>query len=384
MRIVVDVSGAIGPPSGVRRYAEELLQALSEIDVVNEYLVYAAFWKDFPGLLDSFAVPKAPNFTVVPMRLPQRLVLQLEGRLGWRIQERLLDRYRPSVVHGTANILPPLRDARSVMTLHHVGDGRESDDHWERFYFSRLTRRSVAQADKIVAVSEHTRRQAMKLYGIEPGRIVTIWEGGAAPAFKIPHDPATLAARGLSWPYILFVSSIHVRKNLLRLVEAYASARSKSGGRMPHSLVLVGQKSASYPEIQEAVDRLGLRDQVRFIDDANQETLNALYRGSDLFVYPSLLEGFGLPMLEAMTCSVPVIAARTTCLPEIAGEAAVFFDGESSDDLARQIERVLSDKALRRDMIAKGLERAAAFSWRETARRTLEIYKDAAARQHAV
>lgn len=378
MRIVLDVSGVIGPPSGVRRYAEELLQALSEIDTVNEYLVYAAFWTDFPRRLSSFAVPKAANFTLVPVRLPQRLVLQLEGRLGWRIQERLLGRYRPDVVHGVANILPPLRDARSVLTLHHVDSVQEPADRWNRFYFYDLTRLSAARANRIVAVSEHTRQQAMKFYALEPDRIVTIWEGGAAPAFKAPHDPANLAALGLSGPYILFVSAINVRKNLLRLVEAYASLRSTLG--LAHSLVLVGRKSASYPELQAAVDQRGLHDQVRFIDGVNQETLNALYRGSDLFVYPSLLEGFGLPMLEAMTCSVPVIAARATCLPEIAGDAAVFFDGSSSDDLARQIARVLSDKALRQDLIAKGLERAAKFSWRETARRTLEVYNSVAAR----
>lgn len=377
MRIALDVSGVIGPPSGVHRYTEELLQALSEVDSVNEYLIYAAFWTGFPGRLSSLAVPKAANFKLVPVRLPQKMILQIEGQLGWRIQERLLARYRPDVIHGVANTLPPLRDARSVVTLHHVGDGQEVTDRWTQFYFADLTRRSVSQADRVVAVSEYTRQQAMKRYAIEPARITTIWEGGAAPALRVPHDPASLAALGLTEPYILYVSSISVRKNLLCLVEAYAALRAKNA--ISQSLVLVGHKGDTYLSLQATVDRLGLHDQVRFIDGVSQETLNAIYRGADIFVYPSLLEGFGLPVLEAMTCSVPVIAARATCLPEIAGEAAIFFDGSDSGDLAKQMSWMLADKSLRQDMIKKGLARAAQFTWRETARQTLEVYKGVAA-----
>lgn len=373
MRIVLDVGGALGPASGIRRYAEELLRGLAAVDTENQYVVYAGFWRDFPRLFESFAAPKSPNFTLAPERVPQSLVLKAESRLGVRIQERLLAKHRPDVVHGLANTLPPLAHARSVVTLHHVGGMETASAAWDRFYFDELTGRSVAAAGKVIAVSEKTRAEALAKYGLAPEKVVKVWEGGAAESFKTPADPALLRGLGLSAPYLLFVSAIEARKNLGVLVDAYAKALATKD--LKHSLVLVGRKSASYRDLRAKADALGLHDRVRFIEGVDSKTLNAVYRGADLFVYPSLLEGFGLPVLEAMTCGVPVLVADASCLPEIAGDAAVLFDGTSPDALAKEILRVLGDPGLRADLVAKGKARAALFDWRETALKTIEVYR---------
>ena len=373
MRIAIDISGAIGRPSGMRRYAEELLKGLSEIDRKNEYFIYAAFWKNFPEKARQFDMPRAPNFKLILKKLPQRLVLPLEARLHWRIQERLLGRYRLDLFHELTGILPRLKRLPAVVTLHHVGGQVDAGSAWKDFYFNELTGRSVLAADRIIAASECTKAEAVRLYGVAPEKIEVVWEGGASAAFQAAHDPGRLKTLKIARPYLLFVSAINLRKNLMRLVRAFAALRAKT--LCAHSLVLVGPREASYAALKEETERLGLGERVRFLEKVGQEELNALYREADLFVYPSLLEGFGLPMLEAMTCGVPVLAARASCLPEIAGEAALYFNGTDEEDLARQMERALSDAALRQDLVRKGFERAKLFDWRETARKTLRVYE---------
>ena len=373
MRIAIDVSGAIGAPSGMLRYTRELLQALAEVDQRNEYLIYAAFWKDFPDKLLRLPVPQARNFKALPIRLPQRLLLRAEENFHWNLQERILLRHGAQLVHGAANILPILKSIPSLVTLHHVGTPPKTAGAWDQFYFGELTPRSVRCATRLIAVSEFTRQEAIKHLGVLPEKIVTVWEGGASSAFFSAPDPAAQAGLGLRPPYILFVSAINPRKNLLRLARAFKLLKEKG---FPHQLVFVGTCDAAYTSLHEEISSLGLASEVLFLDRLSEEQLNAVYRGAELFVYPSLLEGFGLPVLEAMACGVPVVTTTSTCLPEIAGDAALFAEALDEKDLARQMERGLTDKDLRLELADKGLKRARSFSWAETARRTLAVYEE--------
>jgi glycosyltransferase involved in cell wall biosynthesis len=374
VRIGLDVSGAVGGASGVRRYVESLLRGFHEAGGDHEFFVYAAFWGDFPARGLSLAIPDSPRFHRVLKRVPQRLLLGAEARLGLRIQERWLAPYGLDLLHGFASILPPLRGLRSALTLYHIFGELDSSSAWNTFYFNERPRASALAADRLIACSEFTRQAAIRELGVDARKVDTVWLGGAGPEFRGAPDPGRLKALGVNGPYLLFVSAINNRKNLTRLVQAYARVRAK--GR-PQSLILVGRADASAASLKEEIARLGLAADVRFLESLGQEDLRALYHGADLFVYPSLLEGFALPVIEAMTCEVPVLVARASCLPEIAGDAAWYCDGEDVGDMAAQLEKVLGDADLRRQLVNKGRERARLFDWTTCARGTLASYRKA-------
>lgn len=376
MRVGLDVSGAIGRPSGLRTYVESLLRGFADAGGDDEFFVYAAFWGDYPARGLSLSIPESPRFHRVLKRAPQRLLLGAEARFGLRVQERWLAPYGLDVFHGFSSILPPLRDLRSVLSLYHVGGPQEESGSWSRFYFESLPRRSALAADRLVACSEYTRREAIGALGVDPAKVDTVWLGGAGPEFRRPAEAGRVKALGVMEPYLLFVSAINGRKNLSRLVQAYARLRDKGVRR---DLVFVGRPAAAAGPLKEEIARLGLGPHVKFFESLPPEDLNALYRGADLFVYPSLLEGFGLPVLEAMTCGVPVLVARASCMPEIAGDAALYCEGTDVDDMARQLERGLTDAALRGELVEKGKERAKLFDWTKCARGTLAAYRKALA-----
>jgi glycosyltransferase involved in cell wall biosynthesis len=374
VRIGLDVSGAFSKPSGMRRYVESLLQGFADAGGDHEFFVYTAFWGDFPSRGLSIAVPNSPRFHRVLKRAPQRLLLRVEARLGLRIQQRWLAPYQLDVFHGFASILPPLRGLRSVLSLYHFGMEMEqhSKSAWNTFYYEERPRVSTLAADRLIACSEYTRQEAIRVLGVDPKKVDTVWLGGAGPEFRRPPEPGRLKALGLTGPYLLFVSAINNRKNLSRLVQAYALLRAKG---FPQSLILVGRPDVSAGPLKEEIARLGLAEDVRFLEGVEQEDLRALYCGADLFVYPSLVEGFGLPVIEAMTCGVPVLVARTSCLPEIAGDAALYCEGTDVEDMARQLEKGLVDQDLRLELVRKGRERALMFDWTKCARGTLATYQ---------
>lgn len=374
VRIGLDVSGALSRPSGQRRYVENLLQGFADAGGDHEFFVYAAFWGDFPSRGLSIAVPNSPRFHRVLKRAPQRLLLGAEARLGLRIQQRWLAPYKLDVFHGFSSILPPLRGLRSVLSLYHVGGELDVESAWNTFYFDERPRLSALAADRLVACSEYTRLEAIRILGVDPKKVDTVWLGGAGPEFRRPPASGRLKALGVTGPYLLFVSGINKRKNLSRLVQAYARLRAKG---LHQSLILVGRPDASAAALKEEIARLGLVKDVRFLEVIEQEDLHALYRGASLFVYPSLLEGFGLPVIEAMTCEVPVLVARASCMPEIAGEAALYCEGTDVDDMARQLEKGLTDQDLRREFVRRGRERALLFDWTKCASGTLAAYRKA-------
>jgi len=191
------------------------------------------------------------------------------------------------------------------------------------------------------------------------------------------RNPARLAEvrrrDGLRGPYILFVGNLEPRKNLVRLIEAFG--RLKARHTLPHQLIVAGKRGWLYRSIFEAVERLGLRDDVIFTGYVPAEDLPALYAMADLFAFPSLYEGFGLPVLEAMACGTPVLTARTGSLPEVAGEAAWYVDPLDVEALADGMARILTDPGTRADLVDRGLLQAKRFTWAKTAAATLDIYR---------
>jgi len=234
--------------------------------------------------------------------------------------------------------------------------------------------RSIARADRVLADSEATRADLIELMRVAPERVEGLYSG-VAPRFHPQAEPGErervrdrygLAGR----PYILSVGTIQPRKNIVRLIRAFA--RMKSVTRRPEQLLIAGGRGWLYQDVATEAARHG--DDVRILGFASDADLPALYRGAALFVFPSFYEGFGLPVLEAMACGVPVVCSNASSLPEVAGEAALLIDPHDEAGLAYAMQRALEDEPLRRKMAAGGLEQAAQFTWERAARQLLATF----------
>lgn len=330
--VVVDADVLGRRRTGDETYVENLLRRLPAL--AGGELRLAALTRR-PDL-----VPAGVEAVLVPARLQ-------EVRMAWSVP-RALARLRPALVHFQ-HALPVPCPWPAVVTVHDLSFERRAAlmPLWERLVFRTVVPRSVRRAAHLLAVSERTKGDLIELYGVPPERI-TVTPHGVDPVFA----PAPAPRDGR---YLLFVGSIEERKNPLAAAEAAAAVG------LP--LVAVG------PERDRGLARALARRGARVRGYVSRQELVDLYRGAALLLLPSRYEGFGLPVLEAMACGTPVVAAPDPALREVAGDAAVFVEPER---LAEGVRRALAE---RERLVAAGLERARAFSWEETARRTLRVYR---------
>lgn len=230
--------------------------------------------------------------------------------------------------------------------------------------------REISRADAVICVSEATRKDVLTDYPVEPSRVVTVHSGiGVRPSKSEP--------RPAPGHYLLFVSTIEPRKNLDVLLEAFELLRDQH--RYDGDLVIVGKVGWKAEGIMTKLQTSRWRSAIRHLDYLDRDQLTAMYRGADVFVLPSIHEGFGFPILEAMAAGVPVLAARSSSLPEIGGDAAIYFNPGNAAELATAISLVLTDRAVSQALVDKGRRRAAEFRWDKTAEKTLEVFRRVAA-----
>lgn len=274
---------------------------------------------------------------------------------------RALRRLRPALGHFNY-VIPPAYRGPAVITVHDLSFERDPGlmRPRDRFFFRTLVPRSARRADRVLAVSERTRDDLVERYGVVEEKIV-VTPNGVDPVF---HPNGDAPERP---PYALFVGGIQPRKDPLSAIEALGLLDGDL------SLVLVGDEKRGGDEVRGAVRRLGLEQRVELTGHVERERLAELYRGAACLVFPSRYEGFGLPVLEAMASGIPVVAASAGAVPEVAGDAAILVEPGDPVGLAGGIERALAD---RERLVAAGLERAKQFSWAETARRTLAVYRE--------
>jgi glycosyltransferase involved in cell wall biosynthesis len=247
-----------------------------------------------------------------------------------------------------------------------------------RAYLQRITRETTRRAAAIIAVSASTARDAVEILKVPPDRVRVI-PNGVNPDLKPPTEEMVASLRtrlGLPERYILYLGTLEPRKNLPVLIQAYAQAR-RSG--VEHGLVLAGGRGWYDEPIDAALHEAGVADHVLLPGYIPAEDLSALYGGADLFVYPSLYEGFGLPPLEAMACGTPVLTSNVSAVPEIVGHAGVTVNPREPEQMAAELVALLADDERRKLLAAAGLERAALYSWENTARRTASLYGEVAA-----
>jgi glycosyltransferase involved in cell wall biosynthesis len=374
VHVVLDARYIARRQSGVGAYVQRLIAGLATIDRVNHYTCLVA--ADGPGL-----PVKQANFAAWTTRVSfedhLRGDLWLLGYLPLRL--RVL---RADVYHGPAVFLPHVKlGYRTVVTIHDLVSFLfpETVPRKYSLYMRLMTRLAVRSADRVIAVSQVTKTDLEQILGVPSGKIVVIHEA-VGPEFACPVPPDTVEAvvrrYGLQRPYCLFVGNLEPRKNLPALIEAFAEVRHRLGATShAPQLVLAGTRAWFHAGILRAVEQHGLGAAVAFTDYVPLADLPALYAGATCFVFPSLYEGFGLPVLEAMAAGAPVVAARAGSIPEVASDAALLVDAHVPGELATAIESVLTDAALRERLVLRGRTRAAAFEWDAVARRTLAVYQ---------
>jgi len=361
VRIALDASCIARPqPTGVAAYARNLILHLAALDTENGYYVgyrlsRLKYGKRFLGL-------SQPNFKIrlfhdLPgLRLPKGLDLfhGLDARISfWKGPQKL------ATFHDIGLILHP-----EFGTAHHREKilGR----------YERVSR----EADWILADSHHTSRDIQRYFQV-PERKIRVIHLGVEERF-FPRDPGacfeTLRPYGLSDPYVLFLGGLSYRKNVSRMLEAFFSVCKRTSERL--QFVIGGEEGHGAGEILARINRSSLRDRVRWIGYVPPEVLPCLYSRALALAFVTLYEGFGLPVLEAMACGVPVVASTSGSLPEVVGDAALLVDPHDTRQIEEALLRVVEDPACRKDLREKGFERAKQFTWQRTAQETLAYYAD--------
>jgi glycosyltransferase involved in cell wall biosynthesis len=354
---------------GAGTYLTELAAALGRRPEVELHLV--AKTRDAADLLAA-----APDATVHGARLRSR-----PSRLVWEqtLLPRRVRRLRPDVFHGPHYTVPAGVGCPAVVTFHDPTFFTHPDLH-ERSkvaYFTRMARLGAKRATRVIAVSEYAARGAIEHAGVEAAR-VSVVPLGVDPARYAPlGDPAAderLRARvGVRGPYVLYVGAIEPRKDVPTLVEAFARLRDDV------DLVLAGLPAWGAAAVGESIDRTGTRDRIQRTGYISEEEKVALYRGASVFVYPSIAEGFGLPVLEALACGAPVVTTTGSAPEEVAHGVATLVPPRDPEALAGAIASVLGDARVREEARRRGPERAAGYTWERTATETMDVYRAAAA-----
>lgn len=369
MRIGIDARLAAAPRTGIGSYTGSLVDALARIGGPDRFV----FFSDEP-----LQGTREQRFTNAVLPVKQRLLWTF-GALPGACRAQRLDLF-----HGTSNFeLPVFAGCPLVATVHDLiplrCHGAVSRQY--RLLFGLLIRRALWAARLVMTDAESTRREILESYPVAPHKVVTV-PLAAGPAFTPDPDPEgrrrVCARHGLDGRYLLFVSVFEPRKNIPLLVDAFEIFRREYPHGSAFQLALAGGAGWHGEEIAESVRRRGLEPAVRLLGYVSEEDLPWLYRGAELAVVPSQYEGFGLSALEAMACGTPVLAAATSSLPEVVGDAGELFAPGDPALLAHRIAEITAAPEHRAAMRERGLARAADFSWDRTARQVLEVYREAA------
>jgi glycosyltransferase involved in cell wall biosynthesis len=357
--------------TGNEYYTLNLIAGLTRIDPENQYALLVT---DTAPLRAALRLPQ--NFECLRVR-PTANMLRVACAMP-----RVCQRVGAEVLH-VSYTAPPISPCSTVVTIHDI-----SYDFFPQFFSPRVRLLlsitvpfSCRRAARIIAVSKTTKQDLVKRYGIPPEKIRVIYEAAGehfSPSVSAEAVTRARARYAGGNRYILALGNIQPRKNLERLIEAFAALVQDETTGDGLVLVVAGQSQWRGSDVYKKVKVKGLEEIVFFPGYVPDNDLPSLYRGAEVFVFPSLYEGFGLPPLEAMACGTPVICSNTSSMPEVVGEAALLFDPYNTNALALALRNVLKDEARKQSLSAAGLNRAAQFSWEQTARKTLEVYKETA------
>jgi glycosyltransferase involved in cell wall biosynthesis len=371
--IGIDFTSAAREQAGIGRYARELVRALARLDHTNRYELFVP--RDARDDLLSYGWPS--NFSVKRGPLTERLFAATwqRARIPLPIETFI---GTVQVLYSPDFLLPPTRAKRKIVTVHDLSYVRLPECFPAPLlkYLNASVPRALGHADLVLADAGSTRRDLNEVYGVPLDKIRVLYSG-VDPRFQteVPEESKSRVSQLTGHkPYLLSVGTIQPRKNYSRLIEAFSRIANRemriADSKFPVrdlQLIIAGGRGWMFEDIFETTAHLGISDRVRFLDFFPDVDLPALYSLATLFVYPSLYEGFGLPIAEAMACGTPVVTSNASSLPEVAGDAALYFDPRDVDAMAGAMQRALGDENLRANLMSKGREQAKKFSWDKAA-----------------
>ena len=376
MIVGIDGSSILPRRTGVGHYTYHLLRSLAELGGNESFRVFLnSLRHPFPA---DATFLRGPHFKTRRTRIPGPWLVTAWRRLGAPSIEWFVGRC--DVFHSPATYVPPQRAGARVTTVHDLYFMRRPEECHSLGgkYLAEYLPRAVPKLDRIIVASQSTASDVVELLDVEPERVRVVYHG-VDERFRPVTDQGLLANAkrryGLDSEFILTVATLEPRKNVERLLRAYALLRES--GVEPPPLVLAGGAGWQTDAIFRTVEELRLKDRVRFIGYVDGGDLPALYTLASVFVFISLYEGFGLPLLEAMACGTPSVASRASSLGEVAGDAALPVDPLDVETIAAAMKEALENEPTRERLRQRGLARAAQFSWRRCAEETLAVYREA-------
>ena len=367
MRIAIDIRKL--HDFGVGTYVRNLIEQLARLDHETEYVLFCRH--------DDLDLPTqlGPNF---------RTVSDLSSQYSVREQLSIpvnVWRTGPQLFHTPHYILPVLTPCRSIVTIHdciHLVFPQYLANRIARSYARGAFWTAVHRASRILTVSEASKRDILRFFPVPEDKVTVIYNAIADHFYTEPPEEEVAHVREryqLQDRFVMYAGNVKPHKNLERLIDAFVLLRQE-GGHQDLKLLVTGSEVSKYATLRRAVHRYNLHKHVRFLGYQSEQTLAALYRLADVFVFPSLYEGFGLPPLEAMASGTPVVVSNVSSLPEVVGGAGVLVNPYDAASIAEGIRQVLDDSALSADLSRRGLERAHTFSWPESVKRIRRIYQE--------
>jgi len=366
MRIGIDFHSAEREGSGNCTYIRNLVEKLVIIDKENEHFLYVTdinypYYEKFKNIKNAhlYMIRLSNPFVRIPL-------------LGIRTFIDKID-----ILH-VQYVSPPIHRGKLVITIHDISflHFPECFRKFERFRQRILIPINIRKADKILTVSKYSQEDIMKNYNVLRSKVIVTYDG-VKPIFKTLNNLAgtdkILGSYKISEKFILFVGRIDVRKNISTLIQAFMLLKEKE--KIPHQLVIVGKKDFLPKHMQRVIEVSQHSKDIIFTGYLPEEHLPLFYNTADVFVYPSLYEGFGLPCIEAMACGCPVISSNISSIPEIVDNAGLLVNPQHVEELSTAIYKVISNTELKKELRDKGLKQASQFTWDKTALQTLEVYK---------
>lgn len=349
--------------TGTENYTYQLIRALAEVDRTNHYTLYFNRIPAIPPVSHS-------NFSNRSIPMPR---LWTQVRLALEMRQ-----YPPDLLFIPAHTLPYLRPKKikTVVTIHDLGVEFLKEYHQfpHKLYLNKSTVYASKHADGIIAVSQSTKNDLISKLGTDPNKIQVIYEGFDHSHYYPRENKEILKIKdklNINGDYLLFVGTIQPRKNLQRLIEAFDMATKKYKKELGDlKLIIAGKKGWLYEDILDAPAKLDISDRVKFVGHVLDQDLPALYSGAKAFMFPSLYEGFGLPVLEAFATEIPVLTSNTSSLPEVAGEGAILVDPNSTEEIAEGIYQIVTKDSLREQILFESKKQLNKFSWKKAAEET--------------
>jgi len=373
-RIGIDVTAALTQGGGIGRYTRELVAALVAADTAHGYHFFAARPPQKLPVPDP--VPQAAHTHFHPAPLNERWLYRIWYRLRLPLPVQWFTG-KLDLFHSPDFVLPPVAGGiPTLLTVHDLSFLHYPHTFPEKLvtYLKKVVPWSVARATHVLADSEATRDDLLALWGVPPQKVTVLYSGVNGRFQPVTAYPQLQELRRKyhlgDTPYILAVGTIQPRKNYQMLIRAFAPVAEQ----FPHQLIFSGGRGWLYEEMMAEVERQGLTERVKFIGFVDDADLPALYSDAALFVFPSLYEGFGLPILEAMACGVPVISSDASCLPEVVGTAGQLLSPHEPEAWTEMMLTLLADPQKRSQLVGAGFQQARRFRWQRSAAQLLEIY----------